>query len=1514
MYSGPGSQFGSSVYSRDHYPTLIQDANGNQISIGYLNNTDRISTIQDTLGRQIKFYYENPNSADPKLTAVTVPGFDGGPERQTIRFYYDEATPLTPQGKFDGTVVAPTTNAFRSLKYVYFPDTQSGFRYDYHGLGMIARITKLMGMTVSTDSIAVTGTVTSNYTATTAAISEYNYVSDGSSTPLTNVPKFNQRTDTWRSLPLNGSSTSLYDTTESNGSTNTTVTVQQGNLSVEYKTVADATGYTRETSVTQVPPSQIPKLMSKTTYEWDIKATGNIDGGYFTWLKTIEVTNDAGQTQATAFVVDEYNNTTLVRECGVASVGTPCTAGLRTTETNYVKGEGWINNQLLRLPERILKKVGTAVVARTEFKYDEVSQLQATPNVVQHNPAYNPNQGTHTEGHWECDGQPGPPRCDDGTGTNSTIPATWVPVEVPNADPRYYSRGNVTTVTSFANAELMSDPSIKSIGYDMTGNVIKASMSCCNVKSIEYDPVNEYAYPTIVTKGPVGTQLETSLAYDKYTGLVVSSKDENNLVTDYKYDPETLRQTRTEYPNGAWTKFDINNTQFPYYSKITSSLDSERSVSSWNYFDGAGRGFRNRSLTANGYLTTDLEFDSVGQIKKTYNPYTVAVLTNHTRPEDIKFAEVTSRDGLGRVLQTTFADGTTVSAAYNGNIITLTDQAGKKRRQEADALGRIKRVDEPDVSGNFDTPTAPITEYAYDGNDNLTKVTQKEAEITQERVFEYDSLSRLLRERQVEAIPTLDSSGMNGTPADTKWTGVYKYTADGLLDWGVDARGVKTDLSYDPLNRLQQIKYSGDPGYITPTVDYIYGEDRPEDPILGRFYNKGRVTTVKTQEVSSTGGQFTPRTTQKYDYNMAGEVINHSQTIDQQTYNLQYEYNLAGQLIKETYPSGRVVYNTIDNFGIAQTIADSQRTYLNGVTGTYDLSGMTSQITLGNGTIETFRLNERFQLTSQTLKRGPEVLQKFDYAYGQINAAGEIAPNSNNGQLAEIEAFIGSAKQRTQKFTYDSIGRLSKSEEYRGDTNALTYKQVFDYDRFGNLYRKALSNPTTGQENPLPPNPIEETTQNNTGDIDKNTNRFKTGMTYNEAGQVTSDTKFRNMDFAYDASGRVVKVTQPSTPDASTVYDAVGNRVATKVNEVWQYIVYDAFGHLVAEYGPPTEGIGGVKYVQQDYQGSVRTITNPSGHVVSRIDYQAFGEDIGAGFGLRTTTQGYGVDSSTRQGYGLTERDDATGQQHTWFRKLETLAGRWSSPDPYNGSMTVGDPQSFNRYAYVRNEPTNGVDPSGLAWHFSCTSVGDPNNPGATGPMDCTPFWVSEDTRWRGYDPPEHPGHGDPGASPTPPGDCDDIIAAAARALKLVARRAYELQQDFKDLVPRGLFTDRDVENYISRINSSTNVSSIRKGGSVESHETSFRQARTPLRRAVKRFDDNDCGGKGYELPEHARDLATSDPPGRTRPLNRQARGGGLAPPGEGVVLVIVLGVALYLIVSEASRVVFPPRNLVPVP
>ena len=63
------------------------------------------------------------------------------------------------------------------------------------------------------------------------------------------------------------------------------------------------------------------------------------------------------------------------------------------------------------------------------------------------------------------------------------------------------------------------------------------------------------------------------------------------------------------------------------------------------------------------------------------------------------------------------------------------------------------------------------------------------------------------------------------------------------------------------------------------------------------------------------------------------------------------------------------------------------------------------------------------------------------------------------------------------------------------------------------------------------------------------------------------------------------------------------------------------------------------------------------------MDYQAFGEQISSSIGQRTAT-GYAATDTLRNRYAMTERDEATGLDDTWFRKLENRGGRWTSPEP----------------------------------------------------------------------------------------------------------------------------------------------------------------------------------------------------------------------------------------------------------
>ena len=77
-----------------------------------------------------------------------------------------------------------------------------------------------------------------------------------------------------------------------------------------------------------------------------------------------------------------------------------------------------------------------------------------------------------------------------------------------------------------------------------------------------------------------------------------------------------------------------------------------------------------------------------------------------------------------------------------------------------------------------------------------------------------------------------------------------------------------------------------------------------------------------------------------------------------------------------------------------------------------------------------------------------------------------------------------------------------------------------------------------------------------------------------------------------------------------------------------------------------------------------RVVMNSNGvgtsTVITRHDYLPFGEEIGAGTGLRSSTQGFGASDTNRRKYGLTERDDTTGlrphlvaQVREYFRSLD---------------------------------------------------------------------------------------------------------------------------------------------------------------------------------------------------------------------------------------------------------------------
>jgi RHS repeat-associated protein len=99
---------------------------------------------------------------------------------------------------------------------------------------------------------------------------------------------------------------------------------------------------------------------------------------------------------------------------------------------------------------------------------------------------------------------------------------------------------------------------------------------------------------------------------------------------------------------------------------------------------------------------------------------------------------------------------------------------------------------------------------------------------------------------------------------------------------------------------------------------------------------------------------------------------------------------------------------------------------------------------------------------------------------------------------------------------------------------------------------------------------------------------------------------------------------------------------------------------------------------------------------ITRHDFCPFGEELSAGVGIRSASNGYSG-NSVRQKFTGYEHDDETGLDFAQARYYANIQGRFISADPfYIDRARLGDPQRLNLYSYVRNNPLSLIDPTGM--------------------------------------------------------------------------------------------------------------------------------------------------------------------------------------------------------------------------
>jgi RHS repeat-associated protein len=126
---------------------------------------------------------------------------------------------------------------------------------------------------------------------------------------------------------------------------------------------------------------------------------------------------------------------------------------------------------------------------------------------------------------------------------------------------------------------------------------------------------------------------------------------------------------------------------------------------------------------------------------------------------------------------------------------------------------------------------------------------------------------------------------------------------------------------------------------------------------------------------------------------------------------------------------------------------------------------------------------------------------------------------------------------------------------------------------------------------------------------------------------------------------------------------------------------------MVGQSPPPGNPPNRFVYFHLDHLGSPRLILDESGATVSMHHYLPFGEELPAPASPDPTMN--------RKAFTGHERDTESGLDYMMARYYSSNLGRFMAVDPSRASVDTSDPQSWNRYAYVQDNPVALVDLDG---------------------------------------------------------------------------------------------------------------------------------------------------------------------------------------------------------------------------
>jgi RHS repeat-associated protein len=775
--------------------------------------------------------------------------------------------------------------------------------------------------------------------------------------------------------------------------------------------------------------------------------------------------------------------------------------------------------------------------------------------------------------------------------------------------------------------------------------------------------------------GQVATTTNNAKSWTSSTGYDVwrrpiTSTDINGRVTTTFYD-EYSRVTAVRAPvDAAASKDTITYTysppnERPAYVHTRRRLDGDDYTSSATFVDGFGRTLQTRAFAPwiDVNWATSAAYDNVGRQKymsaqyqilaeavTTYAPPNWGTVPSFTEPiydAASRVIESHHKKGVGGTISSQF----NTKNEYHGFRTRFLNQKGQWTDTTIDGLGRTKNVVEQ--QSNL------TTSFTYSSADDLLTANGPDGLVTS---ITYDRAGRKL---------TTDD------PDSGNWS--YTYNANSSLSSQTDPSGDQSVFTFDELDRPTELKVdtvlrgkwlydpAGNLGLMRQELQYqnTGGGIVYEVSDYDTYGRKNKEQTLIPEP--STSNLFRFQTL--YNLRADGQpkrVSRPSGTWYNSAYHTKYSYNArtgAANILKEDFTGGEtIVQNVI-----------------------WNQAGQTTQHRYGPSGVDGWATWNRDPYTHRLTSSlaGPSTgnwdWQLLQYTYDDNGNVERIYDHYNNFQR--------------QCFTYDKLDRLLTAFTYLNDTCATygavgagSYDDTYTYSPGGNINTK------TGTGSGTHNGSYTYGDTNHKHAVTETTDGAQ--FTYNTDGDMlTRDIPGRPIQtLAWDDGQRLESVTD-TNGSTEFLYALDDTRVRRKTGNTYTY--YHSGG---TEY--THDGTTGTFTYYHQIDGKTVAFTVNGDTTWMYSDQVSSTSMTRTDAGLNSI-QRYTPWGETRTSGSLTTDHTFTGQvedQSTALsfynaRYYDPTVGRFASPDKIIPSP--GNGQSYNRYAYVNNNPVLLNDPTG---------------------------------------------------------------------------------------------------------------------------------------------------------------------------------------------------------------------------